>query len=54
MSDLPYCSLMAKGHKPQHGWSFDPVSSLWVCDVCRKPSKANYLTSLPIDDRIMA
>ena len=52
MSD--YCNLMAKGHGKQHGWSYDPTRDMWVCDVCRKPSKATLLAMSDPSDRIMA
>jgi hypothetical protein len=37
----------------QRGWTLDPASDLWVCSICRKPSKATLALSDP-RDRIMA
>jgi hypothetical protein len=42
------------------GWTLDPARDLWVCSICRQPSKAIFLM-MPSDppmsdpsDRIMA
>jgi hypothetical protein len=35
----------------QRGWTLNPLNGLWVCSICRLPSKATYELS-DLHDRI--
>jgi hypothetical protein len=36
----------------QRGWTLNPLTGVWVCSICRNPSKATYLSldNLPVID----